>query len=287
MAEIELHPGTPFCTSEELNRIARQQGLCLAIAQATIFDEICRNIGLPKEREAELVKSYCHKNDLDEPERLSEHLERRGWRENDLLYFATKQARISRFQQLIFAEDVELRFLSSKNDLDTIRYSLIRLRNENLAFELHQRLLEQEADFEELAATFSEGPERDHGGQLGPVPLSQAHPVLVEKLRISQPGQLWEPFFLKDIWVIIRLDEWQGARLDDQTRQQLLQDLFNDWLHKRALQLLKGEQPAPLPKHRMHDRAIEAKPRQEANNGGELTAAKKTNQKPSIKKDYK
>ena len=51
MAEIELHPGTPFCTSEELNRIARQQGLCLAIAQAAIFDEICQHIKLPDEIE--------------------------------------------------------------------------------------------------------------------------------------------------------------------------------------------------------------------------------------------
>ena len=282
MAEIELHPGTPFCTSEELNRIARQQGLCLAIAQATIFDEICRNIGLPKELEADLVKSYCLHNNLNEPEHLSEHLERRGWQQNDLLYFATKQERLSRFQQLMFAEDVELRFLSNKNDLDTICYSLIRLRDENLAFELHQRLLEREADFEELAATFSEGPERDHGGQLGPVPLSQAHPVLVEKLRISQPGQLWEPFFLKDIWVIIRLDEWQGARLDELTRQQLLQDLFNDWLHERALQLLNGEQTPPLPKHRIQSQTSTAKPQQEINIGAESSAAPATKQTASI-----
>ena len=27
MTEIELHPGTPFCTAKAFNRIARQQGL--------------------------------------------------------------------------------------------------------------------------------------------------------------------------------------------------------------------------------------------------------------------
>ena len=150
MNEIELHPGTPFCTSEELNRIARQQGLCLAIAQASIFDEICRSIELPEEHEADLVNSYCLQNNLHQPEQISEHLQRRGWQQNDLLYFATKQERLRRFQQFMFAEDVELRFLSTKNDLDTIWYSLLRLRDGNLAFELHQRLLEGEADFEEL-----------------------------------------------------------------------------------------------------------------------------------------
>ena len=55
MAEIELHPGTPFCSAAELNRIARQQGLCLAIAQASIFDESCQAMPLPETTEAELV----------------------------------------------------------------------------------------------------------------------------------------------------------------------------------------------------------------------------------------
>ena len=284
MADVELHQGTTFCTSEELNRIARQQGLGLAIAQATIFDEICQNIGIPEELENELVKSYCLQNNLNQPEHLSEHLKRRGWQQNDLLYFATKQERLTQFQQLMFAEDVELRFLSNKNDLDTICYSLIRSSDENLAFELHQRLLEKEVGFDELASIFSEGPEREHGGQFGPVPLSQAHPVLVEKFRISQPGQLWEPFFLKDIWVIIRLDEWQGARLDDLTRQQLLQELFDDWLHERALQLLEGEQPPPLPKHRIHSKILENKSHQESNIGAELTASTAKEQTLSIEK---
>ena len=76
--------------------------------------------------------------------------------------------------------------------------------------------------FERWPLPFSEGPERDNHGQVGPVPLSQAHPVLVDKLRTSRPGQLWNRFSLKDIWVILRLDEWEGARLDEATRQLLL-----------------------------------------------------------------
>ena len=49
MTEIELHPGTPYCDVATLNRIARQQGLCLAIAQASIYDEICQAVSLPEE----------------------------------------------------------------------------------------------------------------------------------------------------------------------------------------------------------------------------------------------
>ena len=55
MTEIELHPGRPFCSAETLNRIARQQGLCLAIAQAAVFDEICGAVPLPQAIEKDLV----------------------------------------------------------------------------------------------------------------------------------------------------------------------------------------------------------------------------------------
>ena len=48
-----------------------------------------------------------------------------------------------------------------------------------------------------------------------------------------------------NIWLILRLDTWQGARLDEDTRSELLQELFNDWLHQRVMQLLDGEQPDP------------------------------------------
>ena len=249
MTEIELHPGRPFCTVETLNRIAKQQGLSLAIAQAAVFDEICRVIPLNKAIERKLVDAFRLQEELEGDLEFEEFLTAKGWQLEDFQYFATKNERLQRFQTLMFAEEVELRFLSSKADLDQIHYSLIRLSDGDLAFELHQRLLENENSFEDLAARYSEGDERESGGLIGPVPLSQAHPVLVEKLRISQPGQLWEPFFLVNIWVILRLDHWQGSRLDQSTRQILLEDLFNDWLEKRVEQLLRGEEPPPLPSH--------------------------------------
>ena len=249
MTEIELHPGHPFCTAETLNRIARQQGLCLAMAQAAVFDEICQAVPLPQAIERNLLNAFRRQEDLEADADLEQFLTAKGWQRDDLLYFASKAERLQRFQRLMFADEVELRFLSHKADLDQIHYSLIRLSDGDLAFELHQRLLENEDSFEELAARYSEGDERDSGGRIGPVSLRQAHPVLVEKLRISQPGQLWAPFFLVNIWVILRLDHWQGSRLDDSTRQILLDDLFSDWIQKRVEQLLRGEEPPPLPPH--------------------------------------
>ena len=171
---IELRPGVPWTTATELNRIARQQGLCLAMAQASVYDEICQVIDLPEQIEQRLVKTY-------EAGQASTPAISAGSSCSNAAgvprISATSPPRASgwRFRHQVFADEVELRFLASKLDRDQIHYSLIRVRNGDLAFELHQRLQEGEASFEELAACYSEGDERHSGGRVGPVPLSQAH----------------------------------------------------------------------------------------------------------------
>ena len=244
---IELKPGVPFTSPQQLNRIARQQGLCLAIAQASVYDEICQAIDLPEDDVDQLIQVYLSEQGITAQDQLQPFLNSKSWTEDDLIYFATKGHRVSVFQSRAFAEEVELRFLNRKLDLDQVTYSLIRVTNGDLAFELHQQLLEGEASFEELASNYSEGSEQQTGGLQGPYPLSQANETVAEKLRVSQPGQLWPPFFLVDIWVILRLDHWEGARLDDNTKEAMLDEIFGEWLNKRVMNYLNGNNPGPLP----------------------------------------
>ena len=246
---IELMPGVPWASPEELNRLARQQGLCLAIAQASVYDEICQAVTLSQDAEMEAVRTYVAQQDIHNKSDLEKFLQTKGWSQADLTYFATKGERLQLFQEQVFSDDVTLRFLETKLDLDQISYSMIRVSDGDLAFELHQRLQEAEASFEELAEEFSEGPERESGGRIGPVPVNQAHPAVANKLRTSKEGQLWPPFFLENIWLILRLDQWDGARLNDATRNELLDQIFDEWVEERVMQLLAGKTPGPVPLH--------------------------------------
>ena len=185
---------------EELNRLARQQGLCLAIAQASVYDEICRAIPLSQEQELETVRIYLAQQQINDQSQLDAFLIRKGWDQADLTYFASKGRRLNHFRQQMFSDAVTLRFLETKLDRDQITYSLIRVSDGDLAFELHQRLQEGEASFEDLASEYSEGDERNSRGRVGPVNLNQAHPSVVNKLRTSETGQLWAPFFLENLF---------------------------------------------------------------------------------------
>ena len=251
MAEIELHPGIPFCDVTTLNRVARQQGLCLAMAQAFVHDEICRAVELPAEQVEFELQAYLQEMGITSQTALEEHRSGHGWSDADLLYFASRAERLDRFKRQMFDEEVELRFLDRKQELDAITYSMIRVHDGNLAFELHQRIQEEEASFETLATRYSEGAERESGGRCGPVALDEAHEAVVLKLRTSRIGELLPPFYLVDVWLILRLEDWQGARLDSATRNDLREELFNAWLERRVNSILAGRDVGPLPTHRL------------------------------------
>ena len=137
-----------------------------------------------------------------------------------------------------FASKAEARFLERKNELDQVVYSLLRLKNSFLARELYLQIESEESNFSDLAKRYAEGPERNTNGIVGPVSLTQAHPVLVEKLRVAQPGVLLEPFPIADWWLVVRLERYSPATFTDEVSDQMCRELFNAWIAEETTSTL-------------------------------------------------
>ena len=146
-------------------------------------------------------------------------------------------------QQTFFREQflpkAEARFLDRKNELDQVVYSLLRLESRFLAQELYLQIESGESNFADLAKRYAEGPERNTNGIVGPVSLTQAHPDLVEKLRVTQPGVLLEPFRISDWWLVVRLERYSPATFSDEISDQMCKELFADWQKEQTLACLK------------------------------------------------
>lgn len=244
---VEISPQRPWLTLEETNRLIRQQGLSLAVAQAWVLDEVVSEIALPAAEEKQLIRNYVEQQKVCSDDELAEWLQRKRLSFEDLRYFATKGRRLQRWLQRRYGEEAELRFLERKLDLDRVVYSILQVGSQDLAEELYQRLREQEADFPELAKRFSEGAERQSRGQVGPTPLTAGAPELVRRLRISQPGQLWPPFRQGEQWCVMRFEQILPAQLDPRTRGLMMEELFQLWFKERVQLLMDGEPLPPLP----------------------------------------
>ena len=138
-----------------------------------------------------------------------------------------------------FLPKAEARFLDRKNELDQVVYSLLRLENRFLAQELYLQIESGESNFADLAKRYAEGLERNTNGIIGPVPLTQAHPVLAERLRISRPGALLEPFRISDWWLVVRLERYSPATFSDEISDLMCQELFVEWQKEQTLACLK------------------------------------------------
>jgi len=145
-----------------------------------------------------------------------------------------RQLKIEKFKQQQWGDRVESYFLERKTKLDRAIYSLLRTKDVGMAQELYCRLLEEEASFEELARQYSQGPEAKTGGLVGPVELSNPHPTLAKMLSIGEPGKLWPPTLLKEWYVIVRLEKFIPAQLDEKMRQQMLDEQFQLWLREQV-----------------------------------------------------
>jgi parvulin-like peptidyl-prolyl isomerase len=180
---------------------------------------------------------------LQDPAARQAWCQSRGLEEQDLLTIALRPLRWQIWCEQRFGGSVETEYLRRKAEFDLVTYSLLRVRDADLAAELHQQIREGEASFADLAGRYSEGPEQKTGGSVGPVPLATPHPSLARLLQISQPGQLWPPKLLEEWWIIVRLDTLTTTQLDEPLRRRLVVDQGEQWLRSRVQEAIAGQNP--------------------------------------------
>lgn len=150
---------------------------------------------------------------------------------------AIRPVLLEKFKTDTWASKVESYFMSRKANFDQVIFSLLRTPDGLLAQEIFFRIQEGEQSFSQLAQTYSKGPEADTGGVVGPVPLSSINPTLAKILSLSQPGQLWHPTRLEEWFVLVRLEKFLPAKLDELMRYRLINEMFEIWLKEQMQSL--------------------------------------------------
>ncbi len=204
-----------------------------------IIDQAIAPIELSDLDKINALKQFDKKHQLTSLAKRSFWGEARGMTIEQVENFATRELKIERFKAATWGAKLESYFLTHKSKLDKVVYSLLRTTGQEVATELYFRIESGEQTFAELAREYSQGAEAQTGGLLGPIELTQPHPTLAKMLSVSQPGQLWSPIQLGEWFVIVRLEKFIPAVLDDVMRQQLLNGLFEGWIQEQVQQEMK------------------------------------------------
>ncbi|HAB89287.1 MAG TPA: hypothetical protein DCF84_02035, partial [Bacteroidetes bacterium] len=143
------------------------------------------------------VRTHCQKEQLNKEESFESWLNERCISRDELLLQLSLPIKLNKLAMDSFSGKAEARFLQRKEELDQATYSLLRVKDSGLAHELYLQLEAGEANFQNVASQFSEGPEQRSGGRVGPAPISRAHPQLQQLLRTAPIGVVLEPLAIE------------------------------------------------------------------------------------------
>ncbi|OKH38897.1 hypothetical protein NIES2101_35765 [Calothrix sp. HK-06] len=217
------------------------------LLREVIIDKAIATIELTPEEKATTIGQFLGKNKLTTQEAVVVVLQQLCITTEQFEAIATRELRIEKFKIATWGNKLEQYFLQCKPQFDKVVYSLLRTDNSEIAQELFFRIQDGDATFADCAKEYSQGAEAQTGGLIGPVPMSQSHPAVAQKLGTSKPGQVLPPMKLENWYVIIRLEKLIGAQLDDAMKATLLNHLFEQWLAEQMQQTpisIVGENPA-------------------------------------------
>ncbi len=230
---VVLQVGDRAITAEDIIPLLARYQLLPQLLRELILDDVIASYTCTPEEVAQACQQVYEQNQLATPEARQAWLMQRQLTPAEFESRTERALRIEKFKQATWGLKLESYFLQRKGQMDKVIYSLIRTQDVGIAQELYFRIQEGEQSFAELAREYSQGPEAQTGGLIGPVELSTPNPQLAQMLAMSQPGQLWPPTALGEWLVIIRLERFIPAQMDEPMRQRLLNELFNNWLQEQ------------------------------------------------------
>jgi len=224
----------PLCheslTAAEIMPLLNQYQLMPQFLRSFILDQAIASIGCSDEER----EQFYQQHQLQSADSRQIWQQQQGIQAEQLEFWVERQLKIQKFQQSNWSKTVGTYFLSRKAQLDQVVCSLIHVQEMETAWELYFRITEGEQAFAEIARSYSQGPEAYTGGIVGPLELGRLHPTLGERLYGAQPGTLYEPLWIGNWVVIARLEAQLPVQFDAAMRQQLLDELLENWLQEQV-----------------------------------------------------
>lgn len=121
-------------------------------------------------------------------------------------------------------------FIERKLFLDRVVLSRLVVENQALAQELKSQIVEDGVPFEQLVQEYSVTEDRIFNGMMGAVSRGTMPDVLRSAVDLANRGDLLEPLEIQGLWYLVRVEKFLNAALDEQLKQELQDELFEQWL---------------------------------------------------------
>jgi parvulin-like peptidyl-prolyl isomerase len=236
LAAIQI--GDRSIPAEQLPELLTKYRLIPQIARELILEREIAAFKPTEEEHLQACKRFYQQNQLNSDAELEQWLALQRLKRDDLAGLIDRELRMQKFKTEKWQVQAESYFVQRKSQMDQVVFSMIRVKDVDMAEEIFFRLQSGEGSFVELAPKYSTGLEAKTKGISGPVELGKLDPTLGEALAASQPTEVLAPMNISGWWVVVQLEEIIPSQFDEATRQRLVEELFTIWMNEQVQQTL-------------------------------------------------
>ncbi|MBD2199799.1 MULTISPECIES: peptidylprolyl isomerase [Calothrix] len=141
--------------------------------------------------------------------------------------------------EALFAQDVELFFIENQLEFEQVSLYQIMVESEKLAQEIYYQIAEAEITFYDAAHIYDiDMQRRKHCGYEGNIYRFALEPDIAAALFSSSTEELIGPLKSEQGYHLFWVDEFIPATLTPERYQEILNDMFNNWLHQELEYML-------------------------------------------------
>lgn len=141
---------------------------------------------------------------------------------------------VEKLKARVTQPNVQEYFIENKIYLDRVVLSRLVVEEQALAEELHSQILEDGARFEQLVQEYSIAGDRISNGMMGPISRGAMPDTVRASVDLANNGDLIGPLEIEGLWYLFRVENVLPAALDEEMKQKLEEDIFEQWLEDKV-----------------------------------------------------
>ncbi len=224
---------------EDINFLKKlsKYGLLKEYLKSKILEDKIKNINLNEEEILTSKESYMKFFSLNDEKSLENHRILNLMSTENLFYKITLYAKVQKYCEIHYSDYISKSFYKQKEKIDSVTYSLIRVKEYGLIKEIYHRIKDDKDDFNLIAKNYSIGIEKQTSGIIGPLSLDKVHPEVKDKLKKCYLKFLHKPFKVNDDWVLIKLEEYFDSKLDQNYIKKIKSELLDKDIEKELISI--------------------------------------------------
>lgn len=169
-------------------------------------------------------------NQLSTGDETHKWLEHRHMHDSDFMQLCRYRVKLQKLKDLLFEKRLEEYFIYKRAQLQTVELYKIVVAKEEAAREIVSSVRDGESFFDYARKYSLDEKTAKAGGYTGTLQLAQLHPTVQDLVLKSRVGDLIGPVHLHKRFDIYLLDSIESPLFEGDIRQQLEDELFQQWL---------------------------------------------------------